>query len=144
MSFYIVSYFVDIEISFSFPSYRVLEGNVPIQPVLRLSRPVDCCSTISVWVYVEEINAKCKYNLLCVFAVIYIYICFFIYKGSIRNRFRLIVHHFYGVAYYYVILIMVNLQWVNMLKMRQLIIILNPTNKFCFLVEQLLLNLMFT
>ena len=98
MSFYIVSYFVDIEISFSLPSYQVLESNGPAQPVLRLSRPVDCCSTISVWVYVEEINAKCKYNLLCVFAVlyiyiyihIYIYICFFIYKGS---RSLLIVHH---------------------------------------------------
>ena len=66
MSFYIISYFVDIEISFSLPSYRVLESNGPAQPVLRLSHPVDCCSTISVWVDVEGIDAKCEYNLLCV------------------------------------------------------------------------------
>ena len=73
MSFYIISYFVDIEISFSLPSYQVLEGNGPAQPVLLLSRPVDCCSTISVWVDVEGIDAKCEYNLLCVFAIVCIY-----------------------------------------------------------------------
>ena len=48
-------------------SYQVLEGNGPAQPVLRLSHVVDCCSTISVWVQVEEIDATRKYlcDLLC-------------------------------------------------------------------------------
>ena len=74
MSFYIVSYFVGIELSFSASLYQVFESYGPAQPVLRLSHPVDCCSTISVWVYIEEIDAKCKYNLLCFCCFIYIYI----------------------------------------------------------------------
>ena len=67
LSFYIVSYYVDITVAFTLPSYRVLESNGPAQPVLRLSRPVDYCSTISVWVYVEGIDAKRMYlcDLLC-------------------------------------------------------------------------------
>ena len=67
LSFYIVSYYVDITVAFTLPSYRVLESNGPAQPVLHLSHPVDCCSTISVWVYVEGIDAKRKYlcGLLC-------------------------------------------------------------------------------
>ena len=44
-----------------------MEDNGPTQPVLFLSEPVDCCSTISVWVHVQEIDAERKYlcNLLC-------------------------------------------------------------------------------
>ena len=53
-----------ITLSFTSSSYQVLEKNGPAQPVLRLNRPVDCCSTISVWVYVEEIDARRKCNLL--------------------------------------------------------------------------------
>ena len=61
-----VSYFVDISLEFTLQSYEIVEENGPVQPVLRLSRAVDCCSTISVWVIVEEIDAKRKYlcNLL--------------------------------------------------------------------------------
>ena len=39
----------------------VVEDNGPAQPVLRLSKAVDCCSTISVWVLVQELDAKRKY-----------------------------------------------------------------------------------
>ena len=48
----------EITISFTQPSYSVNENNGPAQPVLKLSQPVDCCSTISVWVNIEEDTAK--------------------------------------------------------------------------------------
>ena len=58
--------FVGIRLEFTKSSYEILEQNGPVQPVLSLSNPVDCCSTISVWVIVKEIDARRKYlcNLL--------------------------------------------------------------------------------
>ena len=64
LCFYIVLYFVDILVGFSQDSYTVVEDNGPAQPVLFLSEAVDCCSTISVWVHVQEIDATRKY-LFC-------------------------------------------------------------------------------
>ena len=51
-------YIADTTISFTQPSYSVNENNGPAQPVLKLSQPVDCCSTISVWVNIEDDTAK--------------------------------------------------------------------------------------
>ena len=48
-------------ISFNSESFKATESNGPSQPVLVLSEPVDCCSTISVYVHIEEMDAKCKY-----------------------------------------------------------------------------------
>ena len=64
--------FVDITLSFTMSSYNVLESNGLAQPVLRLSQAVYCCFTISVWVYVEEIEArrKCILQHVYYFAVI--------------------------------------------------------------------------
>ena len=59
-------------LSFTMSSYKVVESNRPAQPVLRLSQAVYCYSTISVWVYVEEIEArrKCTLQHVHYFAVI--------------------------------------------------------------------------
>ena len=50
--------FTEITVSFTRPSFSVNENNGPAQPVLVLTQPVDCCSTISVWVNIEEDTAK--------------------------------------------------------------------------------------
>ena len=50
--------FAEIKLSFTKPSFSVNENNGPAQPVLVLSQPVDCCSTISVWVNIKEDTAK--------------------------------------------------------------------------------------
>ena len=51
-------HFTDITLSFTDSSYRVNENNGPAQPVLVLSHAIDCCSTISVWVNIEDDTAK--------------------------------------------------------------------------------------
>ena len=40
------------------PLYNVKENNGPVQPVLHLSGAVDCCSTISVRVNINDMTAK--------------------------------------------------------------------------------------
>ena len=51
-------YAVGIELQFTRAFYYVNENNGPAQPVLTLSQPVDCCSTISVYVNVQHGTAK--------------------------------------------------------------------------------------
>ena len=89
--------FVDITLSFTMSSYNVLESNGPAQPVLRLSQAVYCCFTISVWVYVEEIEArrKCTYSM---YIILLLYVKILLYlveqtKGSMRNISLLIANH---------------------------------------------------
>ena len=55
-----VFHFTEITVSFTKDLFSVNENNGPAQPVLVLSKPVDCCSTISVWVNIEEDTAKGK------------------------------------------------------------------------------------
>lgn len=91
--------FVGITLSFTMSSYEVLESNGPAQPVLRLSQAVYCCSTISVWVYVEEIEARRKCTLLHVHVHYFAFICKNTLhlveqnKGFMRNIFLLVVNH---------------------------------------------------
>ena len=54
----VILYFVDIELQFTRASYSVNENNGPAQPVLTLSESVDCCSTISVYINVQQRTAK--------------------------------------------------------------------------------------
>ena len=58
---YLLLCLTDTILSFTKPSFSVNENNGPAQPVLFLSQPVDCCSTISVWVNIEEDTAKGSY-----------------------------------------------------------------------------------
>ena len=54
-------FFVDsITVEFTMRVFFVSEINGPAQPVLRLSRPLDCC-TISVRVKVDDRTAKSNY-----------------------------------------------------------------------------------
>ena len=48
-------------LSFSQATYQVEENAYSAQPVLVLSHAIDCCSTISVWVNIEEDTAKGNY-----------------------------------------------------------------------------------
>ena len=68
--------FTDIILSFTASSYRVNENNGPAQPVLVLSHAIDCCSTISVWVNIEEDTAKGTNFMLFCTHVIFIFNCF--------------------------------------------------------------------
>ena len=58
---YVLFDFVAISVSFSRPSFTTLEGDGPSQPVLVLSRPLDCCN---ISVRVEIRNGTALGNLL--------------------------------------------------------------------------------
>ena len=89
------SYFIDISISFTpeSQSIEIRENNGAAQPVLELSEPVDCCSTISVWVRVEEMEATRKY-----FLFYYVYL-FYVNDGGIPGDDILRSDHYIRVLF---------------------------------------------
>ena len=69
MLFYIL--YVGITLSFSEATYEVEESAGSVKPVLVLSDPIDCCSTVSVWVDIKEISTDGKY--VCMYATCYVH-----------------------------------------------------------------------
>ena len=47
-------------VAFTLSKFQVIEDDGPAQPVLLLSRPIECCS-VSVTVKLQDVTAKGKY-----------------------------------------------------------------------------------
>ena len=56
----VVQFFADIIVGFMKPSFIVYEDNEPVEPMLKISRPL-YCSPISMRVLVEDITTTGNY-----------------------------------------------------------------------------------
>ena len=95
--FYVIQCcFVVITLRFTNASYGVDECNRTAQPMLMLSEPMDCCSTISVYVNIQQNTAKGKYHVLQFVCISKYSKLTFILKDNRHEHFK-----FFN-AYYYI------------------------------------------
>ena len=87
-NFQFVHFTSDVAISFSQLTYEFEEGTEFAPPELMLSDPLDCCSTISVYVNVEEISTDGTYIIIMMCSSL----CF--YRSEGMNMSALIVTGF--------------------------------------------------